>query len=156
MKPQIAGGRNRIMADICRIAQNSVANQGELFRLAERDHGLSLKLLSAKTGIAYNTLRSWRDGTVMPAWGLFKLGSAGGVPDYLLSFVAEPFERAVVTAEDGDGDFDTAGLDASELAHEVQRARHPASPGGTRIVPQEAAIITLKARKSASSARKVA
>lgn len=144
------------MADFCRNAQNSVANQAELFRLAERDHGLSLKLLSAKTRIPYNTLRSWRDGTVMPAWGLFKLGKEGGVPDYLLSFIGEPFERAVVTAEDGEGDFDTAGLDAGELAHEVQRARHPASPGGVKIVPQEAAVITLKARKSASSARKVA
>jgi len=56
----------------------------------------------------------------------------------------------------GEGDYDDAALEASELVHEVQRARHPGSPGGTRIVPEEAKIITLKARQSAFSARKVA
>lgn len=56
----------------------------------------------------------------------------------------------------GEGDYDDAALEATELVHEVQRARHPNSPGGTRIVQQEAEIITLKARKSAYSARKVA
>ena len=55
---------------------------------------------------------------------------------------------------DGDGDLDTAGLDAGEAAHAVQRARHPASPGGVAIVPQERAEIIPILRKSAASAHR--
>jgi len=142
------------MADICRTAQNSVANQGEMFRLAERDHGLSLKLLSAKTDIPYNTLRSWRDGTVMPAWGLFKLGKDGGVPDCLLSFIAEPFNRHVGTDADGEGDLDAAAEDAGAVASAVRRARSPNSLGGIQIVPQERAEILPLVRRSAASSRR--
>lgn len=142
------------MADLCQSARNSVSMQGELFRLAERDHGLSLKVLHLKTRIAKTTLEGWRSGTVMPAWALFKLGKEGGVPDELLSLIGEPFERSVRTDEDGEGDLDTAGLDAGDVVHAVQKARHPASPGGIAIVPQERAEIIPLLRKSAASARR--
>lgn len=142
------------MADICQAARNSVSNQAEMFRLVERDHGLSLKLLCLKTGIPKTTLEGWRNGTVMPAWALFKLGKDGGVPDELLSLIGEPFERHVRTDEDGEGDLDTAAIDASEAAARVQRARHPASPGGVAIVPQERAEIIPLLRKSCASARR--
>jgi hypothetical protein len=128
-----------------------------MFRLAERDHGLSINLLAKKLKLGRSTIKGWANGTVMPAWALFKLGKEGGVPDDLLSLVGEPFTRHVGTDEDGDGDLDTAGLDAGEFQSAVQRARHPASPGGVAIVPQEvAAIVPLGKRACASVRRAVA
>ena len=148
------------MPDLCQSARNSVAMQHEMFCLAERDHGLSLKVLSLKTKIPQSTLQGWAKDpsryptAQMPAWALFKLGRDGGVPDKLLSLVAEPFERHVATDEDGEGDLDTAADDADELATEVRRARHPKSPGGTVIVPQERSKIVQLARKAAASSRR--
>lgn len=142
------------MRELATEARNSVTLQADLFMLAKRDHGLSLAVLERKTGIPRSTLAEWRDGTPMPAWALFQLGKKGGVPDDLLSMIGEPFERHVGTDRDGPGDLDTAALDAGEVAHAVQRARHPASPGGVQIVPQERAEIIPILRKSAASARR--
>jgi hypothetical protein len=143
------------MADLCRIARNSVSVQADVFRYAERDHALSIKVLHLRTDIAVNTLRGWASGnTAMPAWAMFKLGKQGGIPDHLLSLIGEGFERHVGTDEEGDGDLDTAALDASEFQAAVQRARHPASPGGTAIVPQEIAEIVPIGRKAIASGRR--
>lgn len=142
------------MTELCRSARNSVSAQVDLFRFAERDHGLSLRVLHLRTDIPLSTLAGWSRGTVMPAWGLFKLGCKGGVPDHLLSLVGEPFERHVGTDERGEGDLDTAALDASEFARAVQQARHPASPGGVAIVPQECAVIVPLAKQATASGRK--
>lgn len=144
------------MADLCQSARNSVAVQQEVFRYAERDHGLSLKVLHLKTDIAISTLKGWANGSAMPAWALGKLGKEGGVPDHLLSLILEPFAKHVGTDEDGEGDLDTAALDAGEFQAAVQRARHPASPGGVAIVPQEIAAILPLARKSVASGRRAA
>ncbi len=135
-------------------ARNSVAAQTDLFRFAARDHGLSIKVLHLRTDIPMSTLAGWSSGTVMPAWGLFKLGRDGGVPDHLLSLVGEPFERHVGTDESGDGDLDTAALDATSFARAVAAARHPAGPGGTAIVPQEVAMIVPFARQAIASMRR--
>lgn len=125
-----------------------------MFRFAEQDHGLSLRILHLRTDISLSTLKGWRDGSAMPAWAMGKLGKQGGIPDHLLSLVLEAFERHVGTDEDGEGDLDTAALDASEFAQAVQRARHPSSPGGVAIVPQERIVILPCARKSVASARR--
>jgi hypothetical protein len=58
--------------------------------------------------------------------------------------------------EGDDADLDTAADDAGELATAVRRARHPASPGGVAIVPQERVNILPLARKAAASARAAA
>lgn len=142
------------MAELCQFARNSVAVQQEVFRFAERDHGLSLKVLHLKTDIAISTLKGWATGSAMPAWAIGKLGREGGVPDHLLSLILEPFARHVGTDEDGEGDLDTAALDAGEFQSAVQRARHPASPGGVAIVPQEVAQILPLAKRSVASTRR--
>lgn len=142
------------MADLCQLARNSVTNQFEMFRLAERDHGLSVNLLARKLKLHRNTVQGWKNGAAMPAWALFKLGKDGGIPDELLSLIGEPFERHVGTDETGEDDFDTAADDADELAAEVRRARSPKSPGGIAIVPQEKAKIIPLLRKTAASARR--
>lgn len=144
------------MADLSLPARDSVAAQHELFRRADFEHGLSLRVIAARSPIPYNTLRGWQNGTAMPAWAIGALGEAG-VPDELLSLVTQPFGRCVVTEEGGDGDLDTAAIDAGEFVSSVQRARHPASPGGVAIVPQEvAAILPLKQRATASMRRAAA
>ena len=140
------------MADRCAATRNSIGNQAELFRLAERDYGLSIKLLAAKTDIPVATLRDWRDGTVMPAWALFKLAHEGGVPDYLVSFIAEPFRRAVVMDEQ-ESDLDLIAADAAEFSHEYAKARNAHGPGGIAIVPQEAAVLMDIAKRMAGRAR---
>ena len=63
-------------------------------------------------------------------------------------------EQAAYDLPDGEDDLDTAALDAGEVSHAVQRARHPASPGGVAIVPQERAEIIPLLRKTAASARR--
>lgn len=63
-------------------------------------------------------------------------------------------QEAVDLPDDPDGDLDTAGLDAAEVAHKVQRARHPQSPGGIAIVSEERSEIIPLLRKSAASARR--
>lgn len=142
------------MTDLCQAARNSVAAQSDMFRFAERDHALSIRVLHLRTDIPMSTLAGWAKGTVIPAWGLFKLGKQGRIPDHLLSLVGEAFERHVGTDESGEGDLDTAALDASEFARAVQQARHPASPGGVAIVPQEVARIVPFAKQATASARR--
>lgn len=140
------------MADRCKCTQNSISLQGDVFRLAERDHGLSLALLSVKADISIHTLRSWRDGTVMPAWALFKLGKLGGIPDYLLAFIAEPFGFTVVTNEAG-SDLDRLALIAAKFAYEYANARNSHGPGGVAITPQENAHLVDLAKQMAGVAR---
>lgn len=64
-------------------------------------------------------------------------------------------EQAAFDLPDGgEDDLDNAALDAGEASHAVQRARHPASPGGTAIVAEERAEIIPLMRKTACSARR--
>jgi hypothetical protein len=136
--------------------QFSIDQQADLFRFAERDHGLTIPVISRRTGISTSTLRDWRDGAAMPAWAIFALGHDGGVPDELLSMLGEPFKRAV-TSDDAvsDGVLDDAAEAAADFAASVRRARHPNGPGGTAIVPQERGEIEEKARAAGAKLRLV-
>jgi hypothetical protein len=127
-----------------------------MFRRAHSEKGLSIAAISKRSSIGRSTLKGWNDGAAMPAWAVGALGAAG-VPDHLLSLVTEPFARCVVTEpDDTDGDLDTAAIDANEFANEVQKARHPNSPGGLAIVPQERAVIEPKRQRAAASMRRAA
>lgn len=154
MPALVAGKVNGIMAEIPLPGRDSVEAQRELFRLAAKE-GLTIPVIAARSPLRESTMKGWRDGAAMPAWALGALGEAG-VPDHLLSLITEPFGRFVVTDEGGEGDLDTAGLDAGDLAHAVARARSPSSPGGIAIVPQEKAAIIPLARRSVASGRRVA
>lgn len=145
------------MSELCAPAQDSKDAQAELFRLAKSELGLSIEAIHARfKPLKVSTMREWAKGAAaMPAWAIGALGQAG-VPDELLSLVLQPFARHVGTDEDGEGDLDTAGLDAGEAAHEIQRARHPASPGGVAIVPQERAVIVPILRRAVASGRRAA
>lgn len=145
------------MANLSLPARDSVEAQRELFRLAHADHGLSLAALHHRDKhLSISTMRGWASGaSAMPAWALGALGEAG-VPDHLLSLVTQPFGRCLVTEEPGDGDLDTAAIEAADFACHVARARHPSSPGGVAIVPQEAAAIHPARRRAVSAMRRAA
>lgn len=144
------------MADLSLPAQDSVAAQRELFRRAKQK-GLSIAVLHQRdSNLKVSTLRTWASGeTAMPAWAIGALGEAG-VPDHLLSLVTAPFARCVVSEEDGEGDLDSAAIAATDFIAEMARSRHPASPGGMTIVPQEAAIIHPKRQQACAAMRRAA
>lgn len=141
------------MAEIPLPGRDSVAAQAELFRLAAKEEGLTIAVLAARSPLHVSTLKGWRDGAAMPAWALGALGAAG-VPDHLLSLVLASYGKHIGSDETGEGDLDTAGLDAGDVQHAVARARSPSSPGGIAIVPQERAEIVPLLRRSVASGRR--
>lgn len=145
------------MSELSAPARDSVAAQQELFRRAAQEEGLTINTLHAKDmHLKKSTMRDWAAGrAVIPAWALGALGEAG-VPDHLLSLVYAPYTRSITTEEDGDGDLDTAATEAIEFAAEVQRARHPHSPGGVQIVPQEKVLIHPKRQRACAAFQRAA
>lgn len=137
------------MAHDDRISLLVLDAQRRIGRLAERDHGLSLKAISLDTGIPYNTVRSYFGQSeevplsVMPVPAMLKC--VGVIPDELLSQLFEPVRRCLVpTNGDGDPDYDAIGQHALDLGATVAQSRNPNSPGGTNIVPIERDAIQQK------------
>ncbi|WP_144036746.1 hypothetical protein [Sphingopyxis witflariensis] len=119
--------------------QDVLSNQERMLRLAERDHGLTAKVIAAETGIPVPTIQSWRRSPpVAMALADFVL-VCRVIPDSLTSLCTEPSGKHVGTNGPEEGDLDAVASHAGDFAHEYQKARHPASPGGVAIVPQEAA-----------------
>lgn len=125
------------MADLGPKARVSVdVQQGEMFRLADRDYGLSCAELARKSGISLSTLKGWARGSAMPAWALGALCEAG-LPDDLATLALEPFRRFIGTADEDEGDLDALATMCSDFLAEYSRARHPKSPGGIQIAHTE-------------------
>jgi len=122
------------MADQPLAARDSVVQQRELFRLAEKRFGLKISDISKTTGISESTLRGWRDGAVMSAWGLFALADAG-VPDELLALVGKPFGKYVVSA--GDMDIEELAQLSADFDYAYASARRPDSESGVEIGHRE-------------------
>lgn len=137
------------------LARDSVQAQERLFRLAKRDHNLSIATLHLETKIPKQTLTDWSHGTTMPAWALGALGKAG-VPEYLLSLILDPFQRFVGKNETGDGVYHEAAAGATEYAQEFLSATSPDSEGGPAITPREAARLGEVARRAGGKLRAVA
>jgi hypothetical protein len=146
---------NRIMSDLPILGRNSVEQQAVMFRLCERDYGLTTKSLSKLANIPLTTLKGWKNGTAMPAWGLFALADAG-IPDHLISLVSGPFQRSVTTNSDDGDSLDLLAQIAADLAYHYAHARHPSSPGGTVIVPQEVPNLSDIADRLKAASRKAA
>lgn len=142
------------MCNMNELARNSVQAQERMFRLAERDYGLSVKTLVLETGIPKTTLEGWRGGVTMPAWALGALGKAG-VPDHLLSLILHPFARHVGTDDNGDGALDELARETAGFTADYLQATAPASPGGSNIVPMERAKLAEAALRVESIARAV-
>lgn len=120
--------------------QDVLSNQERMLRLAERDFGITTKVIVAETGIPLSTVQSWRRANLPVGMSLgdFVL-VCRVIPDSLTSLCTEPSGKHVGTNGPEEGDLDAVASHAGEFAHEYQKARHPASPGGVAIVPSEAA-----------------
>ncbi|MDF0543361.1 hypothetical protein PX699_13465 [Sphingobium sp. H39-3-25] len=114
-----------------------------MFRLAERDHGLSLKILSLDSGIPFGTLRSYAQGTSMPVSALAKLARI--IPNELTSLMLEPADKVLADSEPEETDLDDLARAAVDVLQKYIAARHPDSPGGIRIVHNEVADIKMAA-----------
>jgi hypothetical protein len=131
------------MTDTRGTEQETKARQGELFRLAERDYGLTLDALATETGIGLSALKTYNHSNIfarakMPLWVFIRLCAV--IPDDVSSVMLEPVGKRVASMDGGD-DLDALAVEAGDYAHEYGKARHPASPGGVAIVPQEAATL---------------
>ena len=77
---------NKIPSRDANISERQKATQERIFRLAARDHGLTLKAISLDSGIGYTTIQSYANGgSVMSIASLFAL--VGVIPDELLSLL---------------------------------------------------------------------
>jgi hypothetical protein len=136
------------MANNCKAQQNFVSLQADLFRLAARDHGLTIKRLSLLADIPATTMQTWASGTVMPAWAMVEL--ARFIPDDLMSLMLEPAGRFVGTLETVDHDLDALGCEAAGFV-----AEYVAAKADGKVTPIERARLGDKARGMAAAARKV-
>jgi hypothetical protein len=118
-----------------------------MFRLAERDHGLSLRALHLETQIPISTLRDWKAGAAMPAWALFRLP----IPIELKSLIGEPYGQHIGYDETPDGDLAQLECDASGVVHEIAKAKRDGV-----ITPRERASIADAVRRMVPVARAVA
>ena len=138
-----------------RDAQHSVQAQERMFRLAERDHDLSLRTLAAESGIPLRTLQNWKAGAVMPAWALFALGRAG-VPDYLASLIASPFSKVVGTDLIEEGSYHEAAKESQAFGSEYLECTAPESEMGPELSPREKARLGETASRAGGKLRAVA
>jgi len=114
--------------------------QEAMLRLAERDYGLTAKRLHAETKIPLPTILSWKRATAPACMSLSDFVMVCQViPNDLTSLCLESAGKGLVDASTAD--LDELATHAGDYSHEYQKARHPASPGGVAIVPQEAAAL---------------
>lgn len=112
------------------IVERQKKAQQRIFRLANRDHGLTLKAISLDTGIGYSTIQTWANGSsVMSVTSLFQL--VGVIPNELLSLLL-PAGHVIVEVPEGIDHDIIAPMFAGYLRGKDE-AHHPDSPGGREI-----------------------
>lgn len=101
--------------------------QERIFRLAQRDHGLTLKAISLDSGIGYTTIQSYANGgSVMSIASLYAL--VGVIPDQLLSLLL-PDGHQIVRADEG-LDHDKIEDLCRDFVATKAKAHHVDSPAG--------------------------
>lgn len=116
------------------ISERQRTTQERIFRLAQRDHGLTLKAISLDSGIGYTTIQSYANGgSVMSIASLFAL--VGVIPDELLSLLL-PEGRVIVQAPDA-LDHDDIERACRDFLTAKGEAHHPESPAGRDLAPCE-------------------
>ena len=113
-----------------------------VFRLAERDHGLTLKAIALDSGLGYSTVQTYASGhAVMSIASLFCL--IGVIPDELLSLLL-PDGRQIVRLPDG-LDHDAISDLCQDYLRTKEAAHKPDSPAGREIADCEDEALTGKA-----------
>jgi hypothetical protein len=117
-----------------KIIQRTKDAQQRVFRLAERDYGLTRKAISLDAGIDYDSVCNYAKGeTQMPVAVLFAL--IGVVPDELLSLLL-PEGRSIVRVPEGI-DHDAIADWAEKYQRTKLAAHREDSPMGPQIAPCE-------------------
>lgn len=117
-----------------KIIHNTKATQERIFRLAKRDHGLTLKAISMDAGVDYDSLCNYAKGeTQMPVGVLYAL--VGVVPSELLSLLLPSGHVIVQIPENIDHDEIAEAM--HDFLREKERAHHPESPAGREIADCE-------------------
>jgi hypothetical protein len=136
------------MAD--RLREITLETQRDIFRLGERDHGLTRKVVSSKSGIQYDALGTyWRGEHVMPITEVIKLCDV--IPDYLLSRLFNPVHRQLTVEEGEDGDLDELGQEAANFTADYVSAKC----GDGKITQIEHARLKAKASRLGDTAQRV-
>ncbi len=126
------------------IPSRQKATQERVFRLAQRDHGLTLKAISLDSGIGYTTIQSYARGeAMMSIASLYCL--IGVVPDELLSLLL-PDGRVIVRAP-AEINHDQIAEAVADYAAAKNACHHPESEAGRDIGPTEHQLLTGKALK---------
>lgn len=107
------------MPDTRGTEQETKANQAELFRLAERDYGLTIAALATETGIPEKTLASYNLSNIfarakMPLWVFVELCKV--IPDDATSIMVRPAHKCVLTLLPQDDDLDKLTAEAVAFA----------------------------------------
>lgn len=134
-------------------SQHMADLQERMLRLAGRDYGLSLKVLSAETRIPERTLRNYMAGAMMPVHVFRELCRV--IPDELTSLLM-PTGKHVGTDEPGDGDETALAREAAGYSAEYLNSTDPASEAGPALSPRERANLKDRARRLGAVALKVA
>ena len=123
------------MADVDRISALTLEAQERMFRLVQRDTGVTLQQISLDSGIPYNTIRSYagHNGapSMMPVSAVNKL--AGVIPDKYLSHLLFPTCRFIAEANADESDHDGFAGNCISFASIYQRSRHPESEEGVNL-----------------------
>lgn len=138
----------------CDISQAVEQAQIQMFDLAEKNHGLTRKVLHLHTGIPTSTLKSWEEGTAMPVAGFAKLCKV--IPNELTSLMLDAAGKSISDSETEETDIDDLARAAVDVLQKYIAARHPESPGGIRIVHSETGDIKMSAAGLRDKAGKVA
>lgn len=126
------------------IASQIRRTQQTVFRIAIKERGLTLKVISLDSGLGYTTIQSYARGeAAMSVSALFKLIDV--IPDDLLSLLL-PTGRMIVSVPD-DIDHDTVADMASDYVRTKADAHHVDSPAGREIAPCEADALNASAAR---------
>lgn len=131
------------------IPRNVLAAQERMFRLADRDYGLTRKAICLETGISIGTLTSWTRGVQMPLAAFVRLSKV--IPDELTSLCLEAADKFVGTNSPGDGDLDALGRECASFVSEKLEAE-----ADNVVTPIEDRKLRNRSRRVASIALKVA
>lgn len=137
------------MSDKCKISILTIEAQARMFRLAQRDYGLTRKVLSLETGISYSTLKSWESGTEMPISGFVRLARV--IPNELTSLLLDCAGKHVVDDAGDDASIDELAVETGRFAADYIEANIDGN-----VTPIEREKLKDRARRIGSIAEKVA
>jgi hypothetical protein len=139
IRQPLAPQGNRIMSHDDNILLRQKASQERVFRLAQRDHGLTLKAISLDSGLGYTTVQSYAKGeAVMSIASLFRL--VGVIPNELLSLLLP--EGQMIVSVPANIDLDDIAAWAEKFSAAKLAAHRADSECAEQIGPNERSELT--------------